>query len=226
MNYPGKELESFDKATVWRFYIYKQIKKYLKKSILEVGAGIGSFTSNYMHLSKDITLTEIDKTNLILIKEKFKNTKYFISNKKTKKLKKKYDSIMYLNVLEHIKKDKEELKIAVSKLKKNGFLIILVPAHNKLYSKFDKAVGHHKRYDLEFFKKLKLKETKLEQLYFLDFMGYFLYYINKIFFKNETYPSTFKIFIWDKLFTPITIFLDKLFLYKFGKNILFILKKK
>ena len=74
----GKELESFDKATVWRFYIYKQIKKYLKKSILEVGAGIGSFTSNYMHLSKDITLTEIDKTNLILIKKKFKNTKYFM----------------------------------------------------------------------------------------------------------------------------------------------------
>jgi hypothetical protein len=56
-------------------------------------------------------------------------------------------------------------------------------------------------------------------------MGYFLYYINKIFFKNETYPSDFKIFIWDKLFTPITIFLDKLFFYKFGKNILFVLKK-
>ena len=122
MNYPGKELESFDKATVWWFYIYKKIKKYIKKNILEVGAGIGSFTSNYMHLSKDITLTEIDKNNLVLIKKKFRNTKYFISNKETKKLKKKYDTIMYLNVLEHIKKDKEELEIAVSKLKKMVFL--------------------------------------------------------------------------------------------------------
>ena len=63
MDYPGKELENFDKARVWRFYIYKQIKKYIKTSILEVGAGIGSFTSNYMHLSKNITLTEIDKNN-------------------------------------------------------------------------------------------------------------------------------------------------------------------
>ena len=132
---------------------------------------------------------------------------------------------MYLNVLEHIKEDKKELEIAKNKLKKNGFLIVLVPAHNKLYSKFDKAVGHHKRYDLNFFKKFQPKGTKLEKLYFLDFMGYFLYYINKIFFKNETYPSAFKIFLWDKIFTPITMVLDRLLLYKFGKNILFVLKK-
>jgi|TARA_B110000259_G_scaffold187425_1_gene241582 SAM-dependent methyltransferase len=225
MDYPGKELENFDKAKVWRFYIYKKIKKYIKTSVLEVGAGIGSFTSNYMHLSEKIALTEIDKNNFSLIKKKFKNEKFTIHNIETKKLKKKYDTIMYLNVLEHIKEDRKELVIAKNKLKKNGYLIVLVPAHNKLYSKFDKAVGHHKRYDLVFFKKLKLKGTKLEKLYFLDFMGYFLYYANKFFFKNETYPSTFKIFLWDKLFTPITMILDRLFFYKFGKNILFILKK-
>jgi len=225
MEYLGKELENFDKAVIWRLYIYSHIKKYIKKSILEVGAGIGSFTTNYMHLSKDITLTEIDRNNFLFIKKKFKNKKYFFFNKETQKINKKFDSIMYLNVLEHIKEDKKELKNAVNKLKKNGFLIILVPAHSKLYSKFDKAVGHHKRYDLEFFKKLKLKGTKLEKLYFLDFFGYILYYVNKVFFKNETYPSSFKIFIWDKIFTPATMILDKLLLYKFGKNILFILKK-
>ena len=132
---------------------------------------------------------------------------------------------MYLNVLEHIKKDIKEIKISINKLKKNGYLIILVPAHSKLYGKFDKAIGHHKRYDLKFFKNLKIKKIKIEKLYFLDFAGYFLYYINKIFFKNETYPSLLKIHIWDKVFTPITMFLDKLFLHRFGKNILFILKK-
>ena len=121
MDYPGKELENFDKARVWRFYIYKQIKKYIKTSILEVGAGIGSFTSNYMHLSKNITLTEIDKNNYFSIKKKFINKKFIIQNVETKKLKKKYDTIMYLNVLEHIKEDKKELEIAKNKLKKKWF---------------------------------------------------------------------------------------------------------
>ena len=90
---------------------------------------------------------------------------------------------MYLNVLEHIKEDKKELEEAYNKLKNNGHLIILVPAHNKLYSKFDEAIGHFRRYDLDFFKKTKINNSELIKLYFLDSSGYFLYYLNKIFFK-------------------------------------------
>ena len=132
---------------------------------------------------------------------------------------------MYLNVLEHIKEDSKELNEAFEKLRTNGHLIILVPAHNKLYSKFDEAIGHFRRYDLDFFKKLKIENSKLVKLHYLDSTGYFLYYLNKIFFKEEVYPSKLKIFIWDKLFTPITYFLDKILFYKFGKNILYIIKK-
>ena len=47
---------------------------------------------------------------------------------------------MYLNVLEHIEEDNKEVLDAFEKLNPNGYLIILVPAHNKLYSKFDKDI--------------------------------------------------------------------------------------
>ena len=50
--------------------------------------------------------------------------------------------------------------------------------------------------------------------------------LNKTFFKNEVYPSEYKIFIWDKLFTPLTIILDRLLNYKSGKNVLCVIKKK
>ena len=49
--------------------------------------------------------------------------------------------------------------------------------------------------------------------------------LNKTFFKEETYPSNLKIFIWDKIFTPLTIVFDYLTRYKFGKNILCIYQK-
>ena len=52
MNYPGLELENFDKATIWRKYIYLLIKKYINNNILEVGSGIGSFTKNYKKKNK------------------------------------------------------------------------------------------------------------------------------------------------------------------------------
>ena len=225
MKYPGEELDNFDKATVWRKYIYFEIKKFINGKVLVVGAGIGSFTNNYMSMIEDITLSEVDKDNFEIIKNKFKNHKIDITRKTTNEINTKFDTIMYLNVLEHIEKDKEEIKTAISRLNSKGHLIILVPAHNRLYSKFDEAVGHFKRYEINFFKNLSLENCKIKKVIYLDAMGYFLYYLNKIFFSKETYPSKLKIFIWDKIFTPLTFILDKLLLNKFGKNILYIVKK-
>ena len=70
MEYPGLELENFDKAHIWRRYIYILIKKYFKDNFLEIGAGIGSFTRRYGNKFTDITLTESDNNNLDRLKKK------------------------------------------------------------------------------------------------------------------------------------------------------------
>jgi len=226
MDYIGEELEAFDKAHIWRKYIYFLIKKFLKKDILEVGAGIGSFTNNYITQDRNITLTDLDTYNVTLLEKKFtinnnvKVLKCFVNE-----IDSAFDNILYLNVLEHIEDDAGELNKALEKLKTGGTLIVLVPAHQKLYGPMDKAVGHFKRYDLNFFKNLNLKNANIEKLYCLDCAGYLLYFLNKIFFKEEVYPSSFKILIWDKIFTPITIILDKLLRYKFGKNVMCVIRK-
>tara|TARA_Y100000287_G_C14106612_1_gene297891 strand:- start:28 stop:708 length:681 start_codon:yes stop_codon:yes gene_type:complete len=225
MDYPGKELEIFDKAVLWRKYIYFLVKKYIKNDLLEVGAGIGSFTKNYKNNLKNITLTELDKQNIKRLKKRFKGSKIKIKAKLTSKLNGKFNSILYMNVLEHIKNDKKEINISLNKLNKKGYLIILVPAHNELYTKFDKEIGHFRRYKVNFFKKLKFKNAKIVKLQYLDCLGYFLYYLNKMFYKNEIYPSKTKIFIWDKFFTPLTFFFDRFLNYRFGKNVLCIIEK-
>ena len=225
MKYPGQELENFDKATVWRKYVYFEIKKFIIGNTLEVGAGIGSFTNNYKHLVKNLTLSELDEKNFQYIKKKFESENIKITNSLTENINESFDTIMYLNVLEHIKDDIEEINQAFKKLNKNGHLIILVPAHNKLYSKFDKEIGHHKRYEMKFFKNINISNSEISKIIYLDATGYFLYYLNKIFFKEEVYPSKLKIFLWDKFFTPITFFLDKILLNRVGKNIIYILKR-
>jgi len=224
--YPKVVTERFDNANFHINYCLKFIKKYLKGDILEVGAGCGSFTKNYLNKSiNSVTLTELDKKNILDLTKKFKkNTNIKILNKTIEEVNEKFDSIIYLHVLEHIKNDEQEILNATKRLNKNGFLIIMVPAHQKIYSNLDRAVGHFRRYEIEFFNK-NFKSLKKINVKFLDTMGYFLYLFNKFFFKKEVYPSKFKIFIWDKIFTPLTIIVDFIFRYRFGKCILVIYKK-
>ena len=224
--YPEVALERFDRAGLWIKYVIFKVKRFLKNDILEVGAGFGSFTRGYMKNFHSITLTDTDDNSFSLLKQNFLHDQNVnIIKSSIKDIEKKFDTIIYFNVLEHIKEDISEIKSALEKLNNGGYLIILVPAHQKIYSKLDKAVGHYKRYDIDFFNENRFENSKIIKLHFLDFFGYLLYYLNKIFFKEETYPSNLKIFIWDKIFTPFTIAVDFLTGYKFGKNILCIYKK-
>ena len=223
MNY----LDIFDNAKVWIKYVHFLNKKYYRNDFLEVGAGIGSFTDNYEKNIKNIFLTEIDENNLNILKSKYKNNLNIkIIEKEVADIEEKFNTIAHFNVLEHIKEDKKEIYNCLNKINQNGYLVILVPAHNKLYSNLDKDVGHYRRYEKSFFEKLDLKGNLIVELKYIDCLGYLLYYLNKIFFKNETYPSHFKIFVWDKIFTPITMIIDFLTFYKLGKNILCVIKKK
>ena len=226
MNYPGKELEIFDKAHFWRNYAYLLVKKFIGKKILEVGAGIGSFAKIYIKEKSDITLSEIDSFNYETLKKNFnlqKNVK--VENKLIQQFDETFDTFFYISVLEHIENDTKEITDAIEKLEDKGHLIICVPAHNYMYSNFDKEIGHFRRYEMNFFDTLNFKNANIKKSFFIDSFGHLLYFFNKLLFSKEIYPSKLKIFIWDKIFTPLTIAIDYLTAYKFGKNILCIYQK-
>ena len=224
-SYPIEATEKFDEANFHRKYCMSFIKKYIRGDVLEVGAGCGSFTEDYINDYLQIFLTETDNKNFEDLNRKFKEKKNVtISNDKISKINKKFDTILYLHVLEHIEDDMEELKSVYKRLKDEGNLIIIVPRHQKLYSNFDKSIGHFRRYELNFFK-LDLVNLKRKVLISIDSLGYILYFLNKLFFKDEKFPSKLKIFIWDKIFTPFTIVIDFLTRYKFGKCIIAVYNK-
>jgi len=225
-HYPETATERFDDANFHINYCLSFIKKYIKGNILEIGAGCGSFTKNYYKSNfKNIFLTEKDEKNIFDLQKKFKkNSNIKISNLSVENINGKFDTILYLHVLEHIKDDVQEIENAKKKLNEGGYLVIMVPAHQKIFGNLDKAVGHFRRYEKNFFK-TNLLQLKLINLKYLDSMGYLLYYLNKIFFKNETFPSKLKIFLWDKIFTPISMIIDFLTNYRYGKCIIAVYKR-
>jgi hypothetical protein len=125
---------------------------------------------------------------------------------------------LYVDVLEHIEKDDQELLKAFALLKKNGKLIVLSPAHQSLYSPFDKKIGHFRRYNKEMLIKISPPNLVLKKMFYLDSLGLFLSLGNRLLLKAED-PTTRQITFWDKLIVPFSRITDRLSFFSFGKTI-------
>ena len=223
-NYPGWELKYFDKAENFRNYQFRFIKPYIKGKVAEVGPGNGVVLKRYINYSNKIYLFEPSK-NFNKILKKINSKKIKIFNKNFVKKNNFYDTILYLDVLEHIKSDLSEFVKAYSSLKKNGYLIINVPAFQHLYSQFDKDIDHIKRYSKkDFLNILKKTNVKKYKIIYFDSLGYFLSLGSKIFIKKYKKNFSSKIKLWDKLI-PFSIILDKVLFNRIGKSLLVIIKK-
>ena len=132
MTYLSAVLEYFDLAQNYRKYQHKLIKNFVKKKILEVGAGNGQIINDYVNdNNNEIVLLEINSDMCALLKKKFnlnKNVK--IINSTIQNLNQKFDTILYLDVIEHIEDHEKEIIDAYSKLENHGYLVFIVFIHN------------------------------------------------------------------------------------------------
>ena len=154
IQYDGFELEHFDSASNFREYQVSLISKYIKK---EPQWMLDYRLDAYKKFLKKIKILEPEKKLFKILKKSFSSKRVKIKNNTVDKLKNNFDTIIYYDVLEHIKNDLEEVTEASKKLKKNGYLIISVPAYQTFYSEFDKSVGHYKRYNKKDFIKFEKK---------------------------------------------------------------------
>jgi hypothetical protein len=130
-----------------------------------------------------------------------------------------FDSIVYIDVLEHIEDDKSELAQAFHLLRPGGRLIVLAPALQALYSPFDKAIGHYRRYARKSLRSCTPPSSRLEKLAYLDCVGLIASGANRLILKQSS-PSLRQILFWDKYMIPVSRILDPLIGHRLGKSIL------
>ncbi|HLL43351.1 MAG TPA: methyltransferase domain-containing protein [Segetibacter sp.] len=230
--YIGNELEIFSHAKNWKNYWSGKVLPYLGENVLEVGAGMGSNTRNFINnknikkwvsIEPDLELSRKIESNLKNEKgfNKLEVIPSFLTNYQTNI---KFDSVMYIDVIEHIEKDKDELITAISYLKEGGYLIVLVPAYNFLYNDFDKAIGHYRRYSRKLLRNTIPAGLKVISHYNLDSLGLLASVTNKLFLK-QSYPTINQIKFWDSFIVSLSRVIDPLLFYKVGKSNLIICKK-
>lgn len=151
-----RDLKMMMKQKNFNNWQYNTIKPYLKGDILETGSGCGTFSEKIVKdFRGKIYLTENDKFFIGKLKKRFKSKRVKViysdlnNEKNIKEIENEFDSVVCLNVLEHVENDILALNSMRKLLRSGGNLILLVPAHKSLYSPIDRALGHYRRYSKE-----------------------------------------------------------------------------
>jgi 2-polyprenyl-3-methyl-5-hydroxy-6-metoxy-1,4-benzoquinol methylase len=229
--YGGLELELFRTAFNWKRYVKEIVSPYIAGRVLEVGAGIGGQTRllctrnalSWTAVEPDASLAA-EFTRQAQLDPFELPVEIVVGTLSGMAGERRFDSILYMDVLEHIQDDAGELRLAVEKLAPGGALIVLAPAYESLYSPFDKAVGHYRRYDATSLSAIAPAALKLELIRHLDSVGTLASWANKMVLKQSV-PNAGQLRTWDEILVPLSRWLDPLLRYRFGKSILAIWRK-
>ncbi len=233
--YIGKDLEAMSFAVNYHRWILQEFRPHLGKRIVEVGAGTGSFSELLIDTKPEsLSLVEPSKMyeyltqNIAQLKTSAVVATYqsiFTGVADEIKKKQNPDSIIYVNVLEHVEDDLRELKAMHETLSSNGRIFIFVPALSWLYGAFDKQVGHFRRYTKnELETKCKSAGFKILKSCYFDFAGVAPWWIKYRLLKSDSLESG-AIKFYDKLVVPVTKTFESLITPPLGKNILLIAEK-
>jgi SAM-dependent methyltransferase len=220
--YQGSELEVFAHAHRWKAYVRSQIEEYLTRDVLEVGAGMGSNTlayadgphSRWVCLEPDRQLAAHISKNPSLYR-----CEVVIGTVSDLPAEERFDAIVYMDVLEHIADDAGELRRSAERLRPGGRLVVLSPAHQWLYTPFDRAIGHYRRYNAALVRHIGPPGLAVERLRYLDTAGITASLGNRLILSSSS-PTVAQIRTWDRFLVPVSRWLDPLLRYRFGKSIL------
>lgn len=230
-SYPGSELELFQSASNWKNYVNVVVRPWLGSRVLEVGAGIGGTTEVLCNgESVEWTCLEPDPSQCRRIAKRIGGGELPSTCRTVNGCLEdldesdRFDTILYMDVLEHIEDDRSELARAASHLNRGGHLAVLAPAHNWLFTPFDRAVGHYRRYSAASL--LDLTPTGMECALrrYLDSAGIFLSLGNRLLLRKSM-PTEGNIRFWDRFVVPVSHRIDPLLGYSLGKSVLVVWRR-
>jgi SAM-dependent methyltransferase len=178
MIYQGlSTLEILTEAKNYNRWIADNFFPYIQAPILEFGAGIGNI-SELLSSYTPLCLTDTDERLLDHLKNTFSHMNDVsvnfldITQPPPEHLVGSFQTVIGINVLEHVEDDEKALFHLGNVLKPSGRLLLLVPAKKWAYTELDKQLGHFRRYEKkELAEKLAKASFQIEKLYFFNIVG-------------------------------------------------------
>ncbi len=199
-------LDALADANRFNRWMADTVAPHLGANVLELGAGMGNLTRHLARRRKRYVATDIDREHLARLKARLQHrpnvsTALCDLTRATdfEPFRQQMDSVVCLNVLEHVEDDLAGLRNIYSTLRANGRAIVLVPQGAGVFGTLDEALGHFRRYSAdELSAKMKATGFRMERLIEFNRATYPGWYVNGRIMKKRTF-SRFQLLVFDRL---------------------------
>jgi SAM-dependent methyltransferase len=234
--YAGRDLESMSFARNYHEWILELFRPYLGSRLVEVGAGTGSFSE--MLLARGAETLSLVEPSTEMYRRLVENVAGLRTSARVRAYNDTFgrvaarirdearpDSVIYVNVLEHVADDEAELALVRETLSPGGRVFVFVPALRWLYGSFDEMVGHRRRYSR---RELERKAARagfsvLKSVYF-DSAGVLPWWVKyRLLRSRKMEPGAVK--FYDSFAVPLLRRVETLAPPPLGKNLLLVAEK-
>jgi SAM-dependent methyltransferase len=236
ISYEGTDLESMSFALNYHRWILELFAPYMGSRLVEVGAGTGSFSELILERQPEsLTLVEPSRDMFAILDARAREwaagadvetrRDVFAAVADEVGVRRRPDSIIYVNVLEHVPDDEAELRAVHRALAQGGRVFIFVPAFRWLYGGFDRRVAHVRRYGRrELEAKCAAAGFRVLKSVYFDFAGIAPWWVKYRLLKSDSMePGLVK--LYDRCVVPVVKVAERLVPPPLGKNILLVAEK-
>jgi glycosyltransferase involved in cell wall biosynthesis len=209
-------LDAIECAPKFNRWMYERVKPWLGKRVAELGCGRGNM-SNFIRRHEKVMLTDYRDDYLDPLRAKWGQKRNLTFTKLDMTVREDYralttfapDTVVFLNVLEHIEDDRAVLKNLFDHVPAQSRIVVLVPFGMTLFSEFDRELGHFRRYEKgELESKMREAGFNVEHQFYFNKAGKIAWFIsNTLFKRRKLTPLQLRIYnfltpafrLWDRI---------------------------
>jgi SAM-dependent methyltransferase len=220
-NLQSEVLEDLTDAVNYQRWLADLTRPYLGDDPIELGGGIGDYAAAWLSTVPRITVTEADDSRFKVLAERFVDDERVTVRQLVLPARERagHTAAVALNVLEHLEDDVEALRSIAGLVRPGGAIVLIVPAFPFAMSRFDRSIGHFRRYTVDSLRTALVGAgLRIEQIRYINPIGLVNWYLACRLLRM-TPRNGIMLRMYDRVVVPVARGLERRWRPPFGQSV-------